>query len=85
MSEVAEKALDVLRKEAAELYRRRGFQARIGFGKKPALLVIDLAIGWTDATYPLGLDLDSVVRNTKEVVEVARMKKISIVFTTDAS
>ncbi len=29
------------------LYRDRGFMRRIGFGKRPALLNIDLANAWT--------------------------------------
>lgn len=29
------------------LYQNRGFQRRIGFGKKPALINIDLANAWT--------------------------------------
>ena len=33
-------------------YKERGiFQGRFGFGKRPALVVIDMAYGWTDAAY----------------------------------
>lgn len=31
----------------SELYQSRGFQRRIGWGKKPALVNIDLANAWT--------------------------------------
>ena len=32
-------------------YKKQGiFQDRFGFGKKPALIVIDMAYGWTDAS-----------------------------------
>jgi len=31
-------------------YKKQGiFQGKFGFGKKPALIVIDMAYGWTDA------------------------------------
>ncbi|MDR5758406.1 MULTISPECIES: isochorismatase family protein [unclassified Caballeronia] len=33
--------------EATELYQQRGFQRRVGFGKKPALVNVDLANAWT--------------------------------------
>ena len=32
---------------AAQLYRERGFQRRVGFGRKPALISVDLANAWT--------------------------------------
>ena len=32
---------------ASDLYQQRGFQRRIGFGKKPALVSVDLANAWT--------------------------------------
>ena len=33
-------------------YKKRGiFQARFGFGKRPALVIIDMAYGWTDPSY----------------------------------
>ena len=34
------------------LYQNRGFQRRIGFGKKPALINIDLANAWTQPGNP---------------------------------
>jgi nicotinamidase-related amidase len=33
--------------ESTRIYRERGFQRRIGFGKKPALVSVDLANAWT--------------------------------------
>lgn len=33
--------------QATELYQQRGFQRRVGFGKKPALINVDLANAWT--------------------------------------
>ncbi len=36
-------------------YKERGiFQGRFGFGHRPALVVIDMAYGWTDAAYAGG-------------------------------
>ena len=33
--------------ESSKIYKERGFQRRIGFGKKPALISVDLANAWT--------------------------------------
>ncbi|MBS0553021.1 MAG: N-carbamoylsarcosine amidase, partial [Proteobacteria bacterium] len=33
--------------QASKLYQERGFQRRVGFGKKPALINVDLANAWT--------------------------------------
>jgi maleamate amidohydrolase len=69
---------------------RRGFEkkmgsgGRVGFGERPALIVIDLAMGWTDPKYPNGTDLESVVEDTSKVLEVARQADIPIFFTTMA-
>jgi len=84
VSSVTREALEVLKEDAAKLYARRGFQTKIGFGKRPAVVVIDLAMGWTDPKYPLGANLDAVIKNTKDVLEVARAKGIPRVFTTMA-
>ena len=36
-------------------YKERGiFQGRFGFGRRPALVVIDMAYGWTDPAYAGG-------------------------------
>src|SRR3954449_10853723 len=38
-----------------DYYRQRGiFQGRFGFGRRPALVVIDVAYGWTDPAYAGG-------------------------------
>lgn len=47
MTENLQKALDAAFAEATKLYRERGFQRRIGFGNKPALINVDLANAWT--------------------------------------
>ena len=41
-------------KEDAEFFRQRGFGIRMGFGERPALIVIDMVKGFTDPSMPLG-------------------------------
>ena len=39
--------LEVVFRANSQIYAERGFQRRIGYGKRPALLVIDMANAWT--------------------------------------
>lgn len=47
MSDKLTDALEAAFEEATRRYRERGFQRRVGFGKKPALISVDLANAWT--------------------------------------
>ncbi|MBK9168248.1 MAG: isochorismatase family protein [Bryobacterales bacterium] len=64
-------------------YLERGWGGRVGFGKRPALIVIDLALWWTDPANKLnGSNVDSVVENACRVLKAARNAKIPVFFTT---
>jgi nicotinamidase-related amidase len=65
-------------------YKERGiFQARFGFGVRPALVVIDMAYGWTDPAYAGGsARLDSAISALQRLLPAARERKIPIVYTT---
>src|SRR5262245_42244293 len=67
-------------------YKQRGiFQDRFGFGKKPAVVVVDFANGWTDDAYAGGSRrLDSPVENTARLLEFirSRQRPVPIVYTT---
>lgn len=47
MTERLTEALEAAFEEATRRYRERGFQRRVGFGTKPALINVDLANAWT--------------------------------------
>ena len=63
-------------------YDRRGWGRPSGYGRRPAVIVIDLALCWTDARYAMGSDLDSVVESTVRVLDGARAAGVPIFFTT---
>ena len=67
-------------------YKERGiFQGRFGFGVCPALVVIDMAYGWTDPTYAGGsARLDSAIDAIRKLLPAARAKKVPIYYTTSA-
>ena len=45
---------------ASSLYKERGFQRRIGFGNKPALVSVDLANAWTRPGNPFTCDQEKM-------------------------
>jgi nicotinamidase-related amidase len=65
-------------------YVQRGWAGRVGFGQKPALIVIDLALYWTQPQQQIGANLDFVVDNAVRVIQAARLSGIPIIFTSFA-
>jgi maleamate amidohydrolase len=65
-------------------YKERGiFQGRFGFGRAPALVVIDMAYGWTDPAYAGGsARLDAAVAAIAQLLPAARSKGVPVVYTT---
>ena len=68
----------------AAFYAARGCGGAAGFGRRPAVVVIDLVNAFTDPASPLGSDLDAVVADTRRVLDAAREAGLPIVFTTVA-
>jgi maleamate amidohydrolase len=65
-------------------YKERGiFQGKFGFGKRPALIVIDMAYGWTDSAYAGGsARLDPAIAAIQQLLTAARAKEVPIIYTT---
>jgi N-carbamoylsarcosine amidase len=55
-TEALEAALQQAFDESTRIYRERGFQRRIGFGRRPALISVDLANAWTRPGNPFTCD-----------------------------
>jgi nicotinamidase-related amidase len=70
--------------ELRQQYLKNDWGHRIGFGVRPALIVIDLALYWTQPQHQMGSNLDSVVKETRRVLDAARKSEIPIFFTTFA-
>jgi len=69
-------------KDDEEFFRQRGFGIKIGFGERPALIIIDMINGFTDASMPLGANLDSQIAAQKPLLEVAHQRDIPVIFST---
>jgi maleamate amidohydrolase len=76
--------LDSWTSHSADVYREAGIGSRVGFGKRSAVLVVDLVRGCTEKESPLPAvtDIDPVVENTCQLLRVARGKSIPVVLTT---
>ncbi len=57
---------------AEEFYRSRGFGRPIGFGQRPAIVIVDFINGFTDPALPLGSILDNPIDATARLLETAR-------------
>ncbi len=78
-------ALETIFAADSELYQGRGFQRRIGFGERPALIHIDLANAWTRPGNPFTCDgMDVIIPGVQQLNVAAREKGIPIVYTTTA-
>ena len=77
--------LDKLFAADSKLYQNRGFQRRIGWGIKPALVNIDLANAWTREGYPFTCEgMEPLIPAVQRVLDAFRAKGLPIVFTTTA-
>jgi len=62
-------------------YKRIGFGKRLGFGEKPAVLVVDIQKAFTDPTYALGGNFDDMVENSIKVINLAKEKNVPVIYT----
>ena len=63
-----------------ERYVAMKWAQRVGFGKRPALIVIDLALNWTKPGSQMGSHVDPIVEATCRVLASAREAGIPIFF-----
>src|SRR5215207_10811095 len=61
-----------------------GFGRRGGFGRRPALIVMDMTLGFTDPESPLGSELDSPIEVIRKLFRAERRVEIPVIFTTVA-
>lgn len=82
LDEILQQAFD----ESTRIYRERGFQRRIGFGKKPALVSIDLANAWTRPGNPFTCEKidDEIIPGMQRLLEACRANGHVVVHVTTA-
>ena len=68
----------------AEFFERRGFGQKLGFGLRPALLVVDMIKAFTNPDMPLGADLEGQIAAIQPILRVAHDQQAPVIFSTVA-
>ena len=85
MEDDIQAALERIFAADSELYQNRGFQRRIGYGKHPALLNIDLANAWTRPGHAFSCErMEVIIPGVQQLLAAFRAKGLPVVFTTTA-
>tara|TARA_B100000674_G_scaffold91913_1_gene64544 strand:+ start:2466 stop:3200 length:735 start_codon:yes stop_codon:yes gene_type:complete len=83
-----DKLLEQAFEAASNLYKERGFQRRIGFGKKPALVSVDLANAWTRPGNPFTCDQqkmdEEIMPAMQQLLKCFRAQNFPVVHVTTA-
>ena len=84
MADKLTEALEAAFAEATRRYHDRGFQRRVGFGKKPALINVDLANAWTRPGNPFTCEHidDQVIPAVQKLLAAFRKHKLPVVHVT---
>lgn len=70
--------------EDAKFFHEKGFGLTLGFGRMPALIVIDLINAFTNPDLPLGCDLETQIEGTNKLLDTAHQARIPVIFSTVA-
>jgi maleamate amidohydrolase len=83
--EQLKQALQTIFSADSSIYRRRGFQRRVGFGRRPALIHIDLANAWTRLGHAFSCEgMEVIIPAVQRLNVVGRAIGCPIVYTTTA-
>ncbi len=84
-SEEIRSMLDKIFAADSGIYQGRGFQRRVGFGERPAIIHIDLANAWTRPGHAFSCDgMETIIPAAQALNEAGRAKGVPIVYTTTA-
>jgi nicotinamidase-related amidase len=67
-----------------KFFRERGFGLKIGFGRRPALIIVDIIRAFTDPDMPLGSNMDLEIEATNHLIDACRETGAPVFFTTTA-
>lgn len=62
-------------------YRTAGFRGRLGFGDRPAVLVVDIVRAYLEPDSPLYAGVEDAVASAARVVDTARDAGVPVIFT----
>ena len=64
-----------------EIYRKADLGGRVGFGKRPALLVVDFQKSFCTPDYIGGADFSEAVENTAVLLNSCRRHQVPVIYT----
>ena len=67
-----------------QLYQNIHLSDRIGFGERPAVLVIDMCRGMTEPGHRLSINMEAAFEPLQEILQAARRKGAPVIYTTVA-
>ena len=67
-------------KDTAEFYEERGIGGRVGYGRRPAVLVVDMQVGLDDPASKVGADQTPAVEAISSLLPIARSNDVPIIF-----
>src|ERR1700694_1565463 len=67
--------------EQEALYARIGFSDRTGFGRSPALLIVDMCRGITEPLTPLYIDMSAPITHIRPLAETMRRISRPVIYT----
>ena len=67
-----------------QCYAERGIGGQTGFGAHPCLLIVDMAIAFTDPRYKVGADMTDTLEAIARLLVAAREQQVPVVYTTTA-
>lgn len=62
-------------------YRAHGFAGGLGFGRSPAVLVVDVCLAYLDDSSPLRAPVEDAVEASARLVAAARQDSVPVLFT----
>lgn len=62
-------------------YAEAGFGNRLGFGSRPALIIVDFVMGYLEPSSPLYAGVEAELKVTEELLAAARAGDVPVVFT----
>lgn len=76
--------MPAIERDETEFFRSRGYGRRIGYGDRPALLIVDMLRAFTDPAAPLGANLDAEIAACSKLIAAARESGAPVIFSTGA-
>lgn len=64
------------------VYEERGLGHRVGFGERPAIVVVDLIRGFTSGDSPLGADVPDTIAANLRLLTAGRDARVPVFFST---